>query len=131
MAHPGLVVPGGVAAVALVALLAPPMLVGMAGWWEVGAIVGGILLIVIEIFILPGFGVAGILGIILILGGLLGTFVDNSGGGLFPDSPQGRQDLMYGAVSLLLSIVSSGVAIYFISKPRPCAPRRPCPSAAG
>lgn len=116
LAHPGLVVPGGVAAVALVALLAPPMLVGMAGWWEVAAIAVGILLVVIEIFVLPGFGIAGILGIILIFGGLLGTFVDNSAGGLFPDSPKGRQDLMYGAVSLLLSIVSSGIAIYFISK---------------
>lgn len=116
LAHPGLVFPGAVAAIALVALLAPPMLVGMASWWEVAAIIGGIVLIVIEIFVLPGFGVAGILGVLLIFGGLLGTFVQDTPGGLFPDSPQGRQDLMYGAVSLLLSVVSSGVAIYFISK---------------
>ncbi len=116
LANPGLMIPGGIAALALVGLLAPPMLVGMAGWWEVGAIIAGILLVIVEIFILPGFGIAGILGVLLIFGGLLGTFVDTAGGGLFPNSPEGREDLMYGSVSLLLAIVSSGVAIYFVSK---------------
>ena len=48
------------AAVALVGLLAPPMLINMASWWEIAAIIAGILLIVLEIFVIPGFGIFGV-----------------------------------------------------------------------
>jgi len=60
MSHPGVGLPGAIAALALVALLAPPALLGMANWWEIGAIGVGLLLIVVEIFVLPGFGLPGI-----------------------------------------------------------------------
>ena len=42
-------------------------LVGLAGWEEVILLLGGLLAIAVEIFVLPGFGVAGILGIILLV----------------------------------------------------------------
>jgi membrane-bound serine protease (ClpP class) len=42
-------------------------LVGLAGWEEVILLLGGLLAIAVEVFILPGFGVAGILGIILLV----------------------------------------------------------------
>jgi len=116
LSHPGVGLPGGVAMVALLALLAPPALMGLASWWEIGAIFVGIFLIVIEIFILPGFGIPGLAGLMLLFGGLVGTFVGDTSGGLFPDSPQGQSDLMYGMVTILLSTTTAIVGMYFLAK---------------
>lgn len=116
MVHPGLLVPGFIAATAFVALIAPPLLIGMANWWEIAAIVVGVLLLALEIFVIPGFGVAGVIGAILILGGLLGTFVPDSPGSLFPDTEQARADMLYGLVSIGLGVATAGTAIYFLTK---------------
>ena len=114
MTHPGVGVPGGIAVLALIGLIAPPMLIDLANWWEVAAIGGGLLLIVVEVFVIPGFGVPGVLGIVLLFGGLVGTFVP--GDGVFPDSPGARNDLLYGAMTLALSTATACVAIYFIAR---------------
>lgn len=114
MTHPGLIAPGAIAAGALIALLAPPLLINMANWWEIAAILAGIVLIALEIFVIPGFGVAGVLGMLLLFGGLIGTFVPQ--GTLFPDSTRARNDLLYGVTTLVMSVATSGVAMYFISK---------------
>lgn len=115
MTNPGAMLPGAIALVALLALLAPPLLIGMAGWWEVAAILAGIALIGLEAFVIPGFGVPGILGLFLLFAGLVGTFVPNSGGA-FPGSGEGRNDLLWGAVTMILSFATAGVSIYMISK---------------
>ncbi len=114
MTHPGLVLPGAISALALVALLAPPMLINLASWWDIAAIVSGILLIALEIFVLPGFGIFGILGLLLLFGGLIGTFVPP--GGLFPDTPAQKSDMLYGAVTLALAVATSGTLMYFVSR---------------
>lgn len=115
MTHPGLILPGTIAALALIVLIAPPFLNNMASWWEIAAILVGVLCLAAEIFILPGFGFFGVLGIVLLFGGLIGTFATDSGG-IFPDSPQGKQDLLYGVAAMLLSTVVTGIAIYMIGK---------------
>lgn len=115
MSHPGIGLPGAIAVFTLLGLLAPPALIGMANWWEIGAIIAGILLIFMEIFVIPGFGVAGILGLLALFGGMLGTFVGESGG-LFPDSPQGRDDLLYGLATITLSSATAGIGMYYIAK---------------
>lgn len=114
MTNPGLVLPGTVAATALVALIAPPMLINLANWWEVAAILAGIALIALEIFVIPGFGLFGIVGILALFGGLIGTFVPE--GGMFPGAPGGGSDLLYGAATLILSVATAGVGIYLISR---------------
>jgi len=116
MTNPGVSVPGLVAIAALTALLIPPYLMGLANWWEILAIVGGIGLILIEIFVIPGFGVPGIAGLLLLFGGLLGTFVTDQGGHLFPDSPDDQEDLLFGMLTIVLALVSSGVGMWFLSK---------------
>ena len=50
-------------------------LVGLAGWTELIILSLGILLLFLEIFIIPGFGIAGISGIILILAGIFLSLV--------------------------------------------------------
>lgn len=41
-------------------------LVGLAGWEEIILLLAGLLAIAVEVFVLPGFGVAGIVGIIML-----------------------------------------------------------------
>ncbi len=116
MTHPGLIVPEGVAMLALVALLAPPFLIGMANWWEIAAILVGIGLIILEIFVFPGFGVPGVLGLLLLFGGLLGTFIEDTPGGLFPDSPKAQTDMLYAVLTIVLALTTSGIGVYFLTK---------------
>lgn len=116
LTHPGVALPGAIAAVALVCLVGPPLMIGMASWWEIAAIIAGIGLVAIEIFVLPGFTVFGIIGLVCLFGGLVGTFVRQEPGHLFPDSPGARDDLLYGVATILLSTVSAVVAMYFIGK---------------
>lgn len=63
----------GVMAAAGAALLAlffwGHLLAGLAGWEDVALVVLGILLLIVELLVLPGFGVPGVLGLIALLGG--------------------------------------------------------------
>ena len=57
---------------------APLYLEGLAQNWEILLFVIGVGLLVVEIFVLPGFGIAGILGIIAIITSLAFAMVDNN-----------------------------------------------------
>jgi membrane-bound serine protease (ClpP class) len=46
------------------------MVAGLAGWEDLVLVGIGLLLICVELFIIPGFGIPGILGLIALLGGL-------------------------------------------------------------
>jgi len=50
---------------------------GLAQYWEVIALMVGIVLLIAEIFIIPGFGVAGVLGIGLTVGSLILIMLNN------------------------------------------------------
>ncbi|MBK9305711.1 MAG: nodulation protein NfeD [Nitrospira sp.] len=67
---PGFGVPGAVGLTSLSLFLWGHWLVRLAGWEEVLLIGIGLILLVVEIFLLPGFGVFGALGIAALLGGL-------------------------------------------------------------
>lgn len=73
--HPGHGMPEVLAVTTLSLLVGVPLLTGYAQWWEIIAIVIGLVLIALEIFVIPGFGVTGITGIILVLFGLTMTWV--------------------------------------------------------
>ena len=65
------------AVTALVLYLIPYYLNGLAEYWEIIALFIGIILIIAEIFILPGFGVAGVLGITLTVVSLILIMLNN------------------------------------------------------
>jgi len=67
---PGIGLPGGVGLVCLGLFFWGHWLVALAGWEELLLMGTGLVLLVVEIFITPGFGVAGLLGIGALLGGL-------------------------------------------------------------
>jgi membrane-bound serine protease (ClpP class) len=71
MQAPGIGFPLAAAAVALALYLVPYYLNGLAAYWEILALFVGIVLIALEIFVVPGFGVTGISGIIMTVGSLV------------------------------------------------------------
>ncbi|HYG20143.1 MAG TPA: NfeD family protein [Ohtaekwangia sp.] len=77
MQTPGLGFAGLAALVALILYLVPYYLNGLAENWEILAFFVGLGLIAVEIFILPGFGVAGVAGIVLTIGSLVLTMINN------------------------------------------------------
>ena len=86
-------------------------LVQLAGWEELLLAVSGVILLVVEIFVIPGFGIAGVLGIGAILAGLILSLV---GAG---DTSQ--VVLMAAArvvFSLLLAVVASLVMLRFLPR---------------
>lgn len=72
---PGVGLPGAVALGALVLFLGAPYLAGFTVSWEIAAIVLGMVLLALELFVIPGFGVAGIAGLLLVGIGMLSSFV--------------------------------------------------------
>ena len=77
---PGLGLPALLAATCLTILVCSRFLIGMANWIEIAVLCIGFILIMLEIFVIPGFGVAGFAGIICIFAGLLGMLVKNQPG---------------------------------------------------
>jgi len=74
---PGLGFPIAAAIVAALLYFAPLYLEGLAANWEILIFIGGVILVMVELFVIPGFGVAGISGILLIITGLTLSMVDN------------------------------------------------------
>lgn len=72
---PGFGLPGALALACLALIVLASFADQAAGWLEFILLGAGILLIMIELFIIPGFGVTGILGIILALAGLFGLLL--------------------------------------------------------
>jgi membrane-bound serine protease (ClpP class) len=77
MQTPGIGFPLGVAVTAAILYFAPLYLEGLAANWEIIIFIIGLILIAVEIFVIPGFGVAGISGIILAISGLVLSLLDN------------------------------------------------------
>jgi membrane-bound serine protease (ClpP class) len=74
---PGIGFPLIAAIAALVLYLVPYYLNGLAAYWEIIALFVGILLLLAEVFIIPGFGIAGISGIILTVTSLVLIMLNN------------------------------------------------------
>ncbi len=74
---PGIGFPLFAAITALVLYLVPYYLNGLAEYWEIIALFVGIILLIAEIFVLPGFGIAGIAGITLTLVSLILIMLNN------------------------------------------------------
>ena len=68
---PGFGIPGAVAIIAFLAVLIPNAMLGRIESLEIILFLTGIVLLAVEIFLLPGFGVVGIAGILLIGGSLI------------------------------------------------------------
>ena len=77
MQTPGIGFPLGVAVLGALLYFAPHYLEGLAEHWEILLFIAGLILLGVEIFVTPGFGVAGIAGIALVFLGLVLSLLHN------------------------------------------------------
>jgi len=80
---PGIGFPIAASIIAALLYFAPLYIEGLAANWEILIFIAGVILIAVEIFAIPGFGVAGVLGIILMVTGLTLSMVGTVGPGTF------------------------------------------------
>jgi membrane-bound serine protease (ClpP class) len=76
---PGVGFPGLMALIGAALFFAPSYMMGLVESWEIVLFGIGVLLLLAEIFIIPGFGVAGIAGIVLVVGSLFAALIGNIG----------------------------------------------------
>jgi len=101
--------PGTVAVVALVLFFGSSYILELASAFEIVIFVVGVILLLLEIFVIPGFGIVGVLGIIMIIAGLfLGLIGDFS----ITDT----NDLSNAIIQLASSFVMTGAAVFVLSK---------------
>ncbi len=105
---PGVGFPILAAAIAAVLYFAPFYLHGVAEYWEIILFVIGVILLIIEIFAIPGFGILGIPGIILIVTSLILVSVNNQGFDFsYTLSSDIIQRLFVVSVSIVLGFIGS------------------------
>ncbi len=114
---PGVGLPGLVAVIAIVVMVGSKYLIGMANWVEVAVLVLGLILLAVEIFITPGFGVAGITGIILIIAGFLGMLVRNPPGEVpWPRSPFAWELLLNWLMAVSLGFIGFLIMAFLLAR---------------
>ena len=104
---PGIGFPLAVAILGAICYFAPLYLEGLARNWELVLFIVGLILLAVEIFVLPGFGIAGIAGILCLILGLSFAAVDND---LFRYVPTGEISLAHGLQPLFVVIIASTVS---------------------
>ena len=74
---PGIGFPIAAAILAAILYFTPFYMNGLAENWEIAVFIVGIILIALEVFVIPGFGIAGIAGITLTLSSLFLVMINN------------------------------------------------------
>ncbi len=110
---PGIGFPLVVALSAAALYFAPLYLEGLAENWEILVAFAGFLLIALEIFVVPGFGVTGISGIILVVFGLTVSMLGNDG---LDFSGLNMQEVAVSFAVVLLAMVGAVVLFIFTGK---------------
>lgn len=113
---PGVGLPLLTAVIGAVLYFAPAYMGHLAEHWEILLFVVGLVLIGLEIFVIPGFGVAGISGILAIIASLALAMVDN---GVFRDldGSLNLQPLIKPMAIVVTSFAASiGLSMWLVSK---------------
>ncbi len=76
---PGFGFPIAASIIAAILYFTPYYLNGLAENWEIIVFFVGLLLILIEVFVIPGFGLPGILGLVFTIGSLALVMINNDG----------------------------------------------------
>jgi len=106
---PGFGIPGTIALICFVLVFASSMLIGNMGSLELLLFLAGVILLLVEIFIIPGFGITGISGIVLILISLVLTRQDFVVPEFTWQWDLFRRNLLYVSLSLIGALVLIGV----------------------
>lgn len=109
---PGIGLPSIIAITAALLFFAPHYLEGLAAHWEILIFLAGLALLMLEFFVVPGFGVTGISGIVLIVASLVLTLVFNVGF-KFKFDPEFNASAYVSKMTILVLV--STLAGFFIS----------------
>jgi len=107
---PGIGFPLMASIIALILYLTPYYLNGLAENWEIFLFLIGMIFIVIEIFVIPGFGVAGIFGLALTIGSLMLLMLNND---VFDFTFVVSKDILNASGSILIAVLGFGLLLFF------------------
>jgi membrane-bound serine protease (ClpP class) len=109
---PGVGFPLAAALVAALLYFIPYYLNGLAENWEILAFFCGIILLAVEFFIIPGFGIFGIAGIVLILGSLVLGMLPNQA---FDFDFVPESDLFGALLTVILAALASVGLVFWLT----------------
>ena len=107
---PGVGFPILASLIAIILYFVPNYLNGLAENWEILLFVVGIILIAFEVFVIPGFGVAGVLGLICTIGSLILVMLDND---MFDFSFVGADEIFISFVTVIAGLLGAIVVMFF------------------
>ncbi|PID94403.1 MAG: serine protease [Bacteroidetes bacterium] len=110
---PGMGFPSLAALTAAIIYFAPLYLEGLAANWEIALFVVGVILVMVEVFALPGFGIAGIGGVFSILTSLTFSMVRNEG---FSFSPTEGAHLLTSFLVVIIATVAALITSFFLAR---------------
>jgi membrane-bound serine protease (ClpP class) len=113
LSHPGVALPALAAIVCFGIYFFGYLAAGLAGWEAVALFVVGVALLALEIFVIPGFGITGVLGIGAILVALVMAMVETAPGG--PRIPTWSQ-LQVPVVKLAIGVGGATVAAMVLGR---------------
>lgn len=109
---PGIGFALAVSVIAAILYFAPLYIDGLAANWEILLFVVGIALIILELFAFPGFGVAGISGVVLAIGGLTLSLIGNI---RFDFRPVHTDDAATALITVTIGLILSFLLILYLS----------------
>ncbi len=117
LSSPGVGLPGLVAVICLIIIIGSKYTINLANWWEIALFTVGVLLLLVEVFVIPGFGVAGILGILCVFAGIFGMLVRNPPDELpWPHTTFDWQIFMQGVMGLSLGFIGFIILAWLFAK---------------
>ncbi len=111
--HPGALFPICVSMIAALLYFAPNYLEGLAANWEIILFFVGLVLLILEIFVIPGFGVTGITGIIFLISSLVLALLKNN---YFNFDYVGKSSLNLALAIVSISFISTIVLAIIASR---------------
>lgn len=109
---PGVGFPIAAAILGAVLYFAPHYIEGLVEHWEIAVFVIGVILLAVEIFVIPGFGVSGITGVLFIIGSLALATVRNVG---FHFEVSDITQLVYSLLYVSLASLGGLIGSYYLT----------------
>ena len=107
---PGLGLAGLVAVVGAALFFAPHYMLGLVQSWEIALFVVGVGLLLVELLVLPGFGVFGVAGLVMVLGALVAALIPNIGFAFPTDGEVGRATATLAAALVLVALLGASLS---------------------
>lgn len=109
---PGIGIGGLVAGLCALLFFWSRFLGGTSGWLEVILFAAGLMFLAVEVFVIPGFGIPGLTGILL----MLASFILASQDFIVPTTAKQTDQFMYSFLTLIGSMLVFAVAAVLITK---------------